>query len=76
MTYILRLSAIVFHVDFNSTKHITSVTNITHLTSVYTNRGSYMSDRVLLNLLNELGKGDKIRGLSSIFFSHFFATSL
>ena len=30
------------------------------------NRGSYMSDHVLLNLLNELGKRDKMRGLSSI----------
>ena len=30
------------------------------------NRGSYMSAHVLLNLLNELGKRDKMRGLSSI----------
>ena len=30
------------------------------------NRGSYMSAHVLLNLLNELGKIDKMRGLSSI----------
>ena len=31
------------------------------------NRGSsYMSAHVLLNLLNELGKRDKIRGLPSI----------
>ena len=29
-------------------------------------RGSYMSAHVLLNLLNELGKSDKMRGLSSI----------
>ena len=28
-------------------------------------RGSYMSAHVLLNLLNELGKRDKMRGLSS-----------
>ena len=33
-----------------------------------------MSDRVLLNLLNELGKIDTMRGLPSIY--HFFATSL
>ena len=33
------------------------------------NRGSYMSVHVLLNLLNELGKSDKMRGLLSIFFS-------
>ena len=32
--------------------------------SVY--RGSNMSAHVLLNLLNELGKSDKMRGLSSI----------
>ena len=30
------------------------------------NRGSYMSARVLLNLLNELRKRDKMRGLLSI----------
>ena len=30
------------------------------------NRGSYMSAPVLLNLLNELGKIDKMRGLPSI----------
>ena len=30
------------------------------------NRESYKSDRVLLNLLNELGKRDKMRGLPSI----------
>ena len=29
-------------------------------------RGSYMSAYVLLNLLNELGKRDKMRGLPSI----------
>ena len=30
------------------------------------NRGSYISDHVLLNLLNELGESDKMRDLSSI----------
>ena len=30
------------------------------------NRGSYMSAFVLFNLLNELGKRDKMRGLPSI----------
>ena len=30
------------------------------------NRGSYMSAHVLLNLLNESGKRDKMRGLMSI----------
>ena len=32
----------------------------------FLHRGSYMSARVLLNLLNELGKRDKMRGLPSI----------
>ena len=30
------------------------------------NRGSYMRTHVLLNLLNELGKRDKMRGLPNI----------
>ena len=30
------------------------------------NKGSYMSAHVLLNLLNEFGKRDKMRGLPSI----------
>ena len=34
--------------------------------SYITNGGSYNSANVLLNLLNELGKRDKMRGLSSI----------
>ena len=29
-------------------------------------RGSYMSAHILLNILNELGKRDKMRGLPSI----------
>ena len=37
-------------------------------------RGSYMSAHVLLNLLNELRKRDKMRGLPCIL--SFFATSL
>ena len=36
-------------------------------------RGSYMSAHVLLNLLNELGKSDKMRGSSILLL---FATSL
>ena len=38
------------------------------------NKGSYMSAHVLLNVLNELGKIYKMRGLSSIL--SLFATSL
>ena len=37
-------------------------------------RGSYMSAHVLMNLLNELRKSDKMRGLPSFLF-FFFATS-
>ena len=36
---------------------------------VYLHRGSYMSAHVLLNLLNEFEKRDKMRGLPSIFIS-------
>ena len=38
----------------------------TILSDVIIYRGSYMSAHVLLNLLNELGENDKMRGLSSI----------
>ena len=44
----------------NSYKH-------THI-NCHINRGSYMSAHVLLNLLNELGKRDKLRGLPSILY--------
>ena len=47
--------------------------NCLHATWVV-NRGSYMSAHVLLYLLNELGKRDKMRGLPSIY--PFFSTSL
>ena len=40
----------------------------------YKHRGSYMIAHILLNLLNELGKRDKMRGLQA--FNLFFATSL
>ena len=32
----------------------------------FLNKGSYMSAHILLNLLNELGKRDTVRGLPSI----------
>ena len=41
-------------------------------TKIY--RGSYMSTHVLLNLLNELGKRDKMRSLTAFYL--FFATNL
>ena len=55
-----------------------SVTHFADVKNVYNifdclwilNRGSYLSAHVLLNLLNELGKRDKKRGLPSI-LSHF-----
>ena len=37
-----------------------------HVCVAERNRESYMSTHVLLNLLNELGKRDKMRGLPSI----------
>ena len=40
----------------------------------FINRESYMSAHVLLNLLNEFGKRDQMRGLQIILY--FFATSL
>ena len=36
--------------------------------SILLHRGSYMSPHVLLNLLNKLGKRDKMRGLPSILY--------
>ena len=41
-----------------------SVVEFNHLYPIH--RGSYMSAHVLLNLLKELGKRDKMRGLSSV----------
>ena len=37
----------------------------------YVNRGSYMSAHVLLNLLNEIGKSDKMRGFFCKEFNKF-----
>ena len=45
-------------------KHIKKYYN--HYYRHYVHRGSYMSAHVLLNLLNKLGKRDKMRGLPSI----------
>ena len=45
-----------------------------HLLAHFLYRGSYMSAHALLNLLNKLGKSDKMRGLPSLYL--FFATSL
>ena len=40
-----------------------------HIIPILRYRGSYMSVRVLLNLLKELRKRNKIRGLPRFFFS-------
>ena len=37
-----------------------------YMHAIHVNRGSYMSAHVLLNLVNELRKIDKMQGLSSI----------
>ena len=39
---------------------------LARISTNHRNRGSYMSAHVLLKLLNELGKRDKMRGLPSI----------
>ena len=44
---------------------LTHISNVTH-SPKHIYRGSYMSAHVLLNLLNKLGKRDKMRGLPSI----------
>ena len=45
---------------------IIGVLSVITFKTISTNRGSYMSAHVLLNLLNEWGKRDKMRGLPSI----------
>ena len=50
----------------NWTDRRTHIVIIVHTWKSLKYRGSYMSAHVLLNLLNELGKRDKMRGLPSI----------
>ena len=68
MGIIMALDAVYFKVVGPSILIHCFVTSIVcgggSLVLVY--RGSYMSAHVLLNLLNELGKRDKMRGLPSI----------
>ena len=59
-------------VDIGPPKEISDV--IVNWGTCNINRGSNMSAHVLLNLFNELGKRDKMRGLPSIL--SLFATSL
>ena len=53
-------------VSFTHTKHMFDLNKIdnNHFWELY--RGSYMSAHVLFNLLNQLGKRDKMRDLPSI----------
>ena len=51
---------------FHCLDWVVSVFNLTHRLCNRLDRGSYMSAHVLLILLNELGKRDKMRGLPSI----------
>ena len=52
-------------IHLHSVRHVQCLTVLLVLSGVI-NRGSYMSAHVLLNLLIELGKRDKMRGLPSI----------
>ena len=54
----------VWNLQFNRAHSLDEVHLVFHCS--FLNRGSYMSAHVLLNLLNELGKIDKMRGLPSI----------
>ena len=54
----------VFKVSFIRVYYCDATRNLN--TGADVHRGSYMSVHVLLNVLNELGKRDKMRGLPSI----------
>ena len=58
---------IIEYLPYTRVRNYTVQLNVTDLVIGYEkHRGSYMSAHVLLNLLNELGKRDKMRGLPSI----------
>ena len=62
---------VIFLLNCESSKYIAKLFSLSiYLVWVFVsgilNRVSYMSAHVLLNLLNELGKKDKMRGLLSI----------
>ena len=62
---------VIFLLNCESSKYIAKLFSLSiYLVWVFvsgiSNRVSYMSAHVLLNLLNELGKKDKMRGLLSI----------
>ena len=62
---LLNAAGALFKCSRDTLKSTISSSNNIHITYLI-NRGSYMSAHVLLNLLNELGKRDKMRGLPSI----------
>ena len=65
----LFISKLNAKLEKNTKHHITQQgpnTTIPYTMEATINRGSYMSAHVLLHLLNELGKSDKMRGLPSI----------
>ena len=70
LKFVLCLHVLAEHcVKFVLSLHVLAVHCVTfvlclHVLAVH--RGSYMSAHVLLNLLNKLGKRDKMRGLPSI----------
>ena len=49
-------------IEVVSSKRYTYVLEMVAIWKPRINRGSYMSAHILLNLLNELGKRDKMRG--------------
>ena len=49
-------------IEVVSSKRYTYVLEMVAILKPRINRGSYMSAHILLNLLNELGKRDKMRG--------------
>ena len=57
---------ITFLEEFKGERPKASFDFYSYLQTHRIHRGSYMSANVLLNLLNELGKRDKMRGLPSI----------
>ena len=63
LRYVMRASS---KLNLNVYSSIGNLISKAILPEIRINRGSYMSAHVLLNLLNELGKRDKMRGLPSI----------
>ena len=56
----------MLHVNHLPADDSHEISSLNHNKNEEIHKGSYMSAHVLLNLLNKLGKRDKMRGLSSI----------